>query len=58
MVALLDLSFRCLFTVNEMLMLCVSSFFIVFRMSCYYRCSVVLPHDAVGRSVVCDCYMS
>ena len=30
--------------------------FIVFRMSC--KCSVALPHDAVGWSVVCNCGIS
>ena len=29
--------------------------FIVFRMSCYCKCSVALPQNAVGWSVVCDC---
>ena len=28
--------------------------FIVLRMSCYFECSVTFPHDAVGRSAVCD----
>ena len=29
--------------------------FIVFRMSCYCKCPVALPHGAVGWSAVCDC---
>ena len=29
--------------------------FIIFRMSCYCKCSVALPHGAVGWSAVCDC---
>ena len=29
--------------------------FIVFQMSCYCKCPVPLPHDAVGWSAVCDC---
>ena len=29
--------------------------FIVLRMSCYCKCSVILPHTAVGWSDVCDC---
>ena len=32
--------------------------FIVFQMSCYCKCSVALPHGAVGWSVVCDCGIS
>ena len=27
----------------------------VLRMSCYCKCSVTLPHGAVGRSALCDC---
>ena len=27
-------------------------------MFCYYKCSVALPHGAVGWSAVCDCGMS
>ena len=26
----------------------------VLQMYCYYKCSVALPHGAVGWSVVCD----
>ena len=29
--------------------------FIVFRVSCYYKYSVGLPHAIVGMSAVCDC---
>ena len=29
--------------------------FIVFRMAYYCKCSVSLPHSAVGWSAVCDC---
>ena len=32
--------------------------FIVFRMSCYCKCTVALPYDAVGWSAVCDCCIS
>ena len=32
--------------------------FIVLRMSCYYKCSIALPHGTVGWSVVCDCGIS
>ena len=32
--------------------------FIVLRMSCYCKCSVTLPHGAVGWSAVCDCGIS
>ena len=28
---------------------------IVLQMSCYCKCSVALPHGAVGWSAVCDC---
>ena len=28
---------------------------IVLQMYCHYKCSVALPHGAVGWSVVCDC---
>ena len=31
---------------------------IVFWMSCYCKCSVPLPHGAVGWSAVCDCGIS
>ena len=34
------------------------SAFIVIRMSCYCKCSVTLPHDAVGWSAVCACGIS
>ena len=34
------------------------NYFIVFRMSCYCKCSVALPRGAVGWSVVCDCGIS
>ena len=27
---------------------------IVLQMYCYYKCSVALPHGAVGGSAVCD----
>ena len=30
----------------------------VFPMSCYSKCSVALPHGAVGWSAVCDCGIS
>ena len=36
----------------------VALFFIVFRMSCYYICSVALSHGTVGWSAVCDCGIS
>ena len=29
--------------------------FIVLRVSCYCKCSVILPHGAVGWSALCDC---
>ena len=32
--------------------------FIVFRMSCYRKCPVALPHDAAGGPAVCDCGIS
>ena len=32
--------------------------FIVLRMSCYCKCSMTLPHGAVGWSAVCDCGIS
>ena len=32
--------------------------FIVLRVSCYCKCSVNLPHGAVGWSVVCECGIS
>ena len=32
--------------------------FIVLQMYCYYKCSMALPHGAVGWSVVCDCGIS
>ena len=32
--------------------------FIVLRMSCYCKCSVTLPHGAVGWSAVCVCGIS
>ena len=31
---------------------------IVLHMYCYYKCSVALPHTAVGWSAVCDCDIS
>ena len=31
---------------------------IVLQMYCYYKCSVVLPHGAVGWPAVCDCGIS
>ena len=27
----------------------------VLHVYCYYKCSVALPHGAVGWSAVCDC---
>ena len=27
----------------------------VLKMLCYYKCSVALPHGAVGWSAICDC---
>ena len=32
--------------------------FIVFCMSCYCKCSVALPHGAMGWPAVCDCDIS
>ena len=32
--------------------------FIVFLMSCYFKCSVALPQSALGWSAVCDCGIS
>ena len=32
--------------------------FIVLQMYCYYKCSVALPHGAMGWSAVCDCGIS
>ena len=29
-----------------------------YRMRCNYKCSVALPHGAVGWSAVCDCSIS
>ena len=31
---------------------------IVPQIHCYYKCSVALPHGAVGWSAVCDCGIS
>ena len=31
---------------------------IVLQMYCYYKCSVTLPHGAVGWSALCDCGIS
>ena len=31
---------------------------IVFLMSCYCKCSLALPHSAMGWSAVCDCGIS
>ena len=31
---------------------------LVLQMSCYCKCSVALPHSAVGWSAVCDCGIS
>ena len=31
---------------------------IILQMYCYYKCSVALPHGAVGWSVVCNCGIS
>ena len=31
---------------------------IVVHMYCYYKCSVALPHGALGWSAVCDCGIS
>ena len=31
---------------------------IVLQMYCYCKCSVALPHGAVGWSAVCDCGIS
>ena len=31
---------------------------LVLRMSCCCKCSVALPHSAVGWSAVCDCGIS
>ena len=30
----------------------------VLQMNCYYKCSVTLPHSAVGWSAVCNCGIS
>ena len=32
--------------------------FVVFQMSCYCKCSMALPHGAMGLSAVCDCGIS
>ena len=32
--------------------------FIVLQMSCYCKCSVALPHGAMGWAAVCDCVCS
>ena len=32
--------------------------FVVLRMSCWCKCSVTLPHGAMGWSAVCDCGIS
>ena len=32
--------------------------FIVLQVYCFYKCSVVLPHGAVGWSAACDCGIS
>ena len=31
---------------------------IVEQMYCYYKCSLALPHGAMGWSAVCDCGIS
>ena len=31
---------------------------VALQMYCFYKCSVALPHGAVGWSVVCDCGIS
>ena len=31
---------------------------IVLKTYCFYKCSVALPHGAVGWSAVCDCGIS
>ena len=31
---------------------------IVLQMYCYHKCSVAVPHGAVGWSAVCDCGIS
>ena len=38
--------------------LCTLTYFIAFRKSYYCKCPVVLPHGAMGWSVVCDCGIS
>ena len=32
--------------------------FIVLQMSCYCKCSMALPHGAVGWSEICNCGIS
>ena len=32
--------------------------FIVFCMSCYYKCQEALPHGAMSLSALCDCGIS
>ena len=36
----------------------VASCIIVLQMYCYHKCSVGLPHGAVGWTDVCDCVFS
>ena len=36
----------------------VALFFFIIRVSCYYKCSVTLPHGADGLCAVCDCSIS
>ena len=31
---------------------------IVLKMYCYYKCSLALPHGALGWSELCDCGIS
>ena len=40
------------------IILAVCFAFIVLGMSCYCKCSVTLPHSAMGWSALCDCGIS
>ena len=38
--------------------LSMSTEIVVLQKYCYYKCSVALPHGAVGLSAMCDCGIS
>ena len=45
-------SFAIILTGKRML---VALLLLSYKMYCYYKCSVALPHGAVSWSAVCDC---